>query len=488
MKSKRFLLLGLCLLLLCFGYISIVGREYTVKIRPYSSTAQSAEEFQVELDHTDTVSLIGKEWNDGVLSLTFRSLQRGKEYVSIKGPDEYSLLFSLYVHTAGIITYSTFFGDCTGSHVLPIVTSLYLALLFYRVAQKWKSSLEENYYQYINVTRLGLLIYLGSMLLNELLQSVHYGGLIRTVRSFLSSAEFFALLTLPALFFLTILMAVSNFNLMRREGVNWRNMLGFLLGILLCLGTLTPVLLSEYLQRTTLVDVHNERGAALYVEMLIENTAFVIISYLECILAGTVILGYRAAKNIPEFDRDYILILGCQIKKDGTLTPLLQGRADRALEFAEMQKRSTGKDVIFVPSGGQGPDEVVAEADALRNYLVGVGVDEDKILVENRSTSTQENFQYSIQLIREKSAVPDPKIAFSTTNYHVFRSGCFATKLGCRAEGVGSKTKSYFWINAFIREFFAALSSERKIHLRAMRALVILTVIMVGCIYLSNIL
>ena len=53
-------------------------------------------------------------------------------------------------------------------------------------------------------------------------------------------------------------------------------------------------------------------------------------------------------------------------------------------------------------------------------------------------------------------------MAFSTTNYHVFRSGILARQVGLDAQGMGSKTKWYFWPNAFIREFVAMIAAEKK--------------------------
>ena len=141
-----------------------------------------------------------------------------------------------------------------------------------------------------------------------------------------------------------------------------------------------------------------------------------------------------------------VIILGCMIKKDGTLTPLLQGRVDRAIEFRNEQVKCTGKDLIFVPSGGKGNDEVISEAEAMKNYLLAYGIKEKNILVENQSKNTYENIKYSYQLIKKT----DANVAFSTTNYHVFRAGLIATKQGLKLEGLGSSTKSYFWINAFI--------------------------------------
>ena len=69
-----------------------------------------------------------------------------------------------------------------------------------------------------------------------------------------------------------------------------------------------------------------------------------------------------AARYEPEPDKDFLIILGCGFRKDGTPSPLLRGRLDRALRFAEKQEAATGKAPIFVTSGGQGPDEVCSES------------------------------------------------------------------------------------------------------------------------------
>ena len=273
---------------------------------------------------------------------------------------------------------------------------------------------------------------------------------------------------------------------MINEGRNWRNFLGCILGILVCFGTIFPFIISDYLQWTSIVDVHNQNGIALYIELLIENTILIVTSYFECVLIGTIILSTKAARKIPSFDKDYILILGCQINKDGTLTKLLKSRADRAIEFAKMQKEATGKEIVFVPSGGKGDDEIISEGDAIKNYLVESGIPAGRILVENESANTNENLRNSMEIIKKDSKTEDPKIAFSTTNYHVFRSGYFASQQGIKAEGIGAKTKRYFWINAFIREYIAALVSEWKTHAAIIVSWIVLVILMIGIVYFSN--
>ena len=67
--------------------------------------------------------------------------------------------------------------------------------------------------------------------------------------------------------------------------------------------------------------------------------------------------------------------------------------------------------------------------------------------------------------MEEHSGSAEYKAAFATTNYHVFRTGMLAEQNGLKAEGIGSKTKVYFWVNAFVREFIGLLFEERWRHL-----------------------
>ena len=72
----------------------------------------------------------------------------------------------------------------------------------------------------------------------------------------------------------------------------------------------------------------------------------------------------------------------------------------------------------------------------------------------------------------------DVKIAFSTTGYHVFRSGHIAFSQGIRAIGIGNKTKWYFHTNALIREFVANMNIERKRHIEKLVILILFLIIL----------
>lgn len=169
---------------------------------------------------------------------------------------------------------------------------------------------------------------------------------------------------------------------------------------------------------------------------------------------------------------DYIIIHGAGL--DGPRpTPLLAGRIDKALELWNKQHQH-GK---FVVSGGQGADEVVSEAQAMRDYLLEKDVPLDAILMEDKSTTTWENLKYSIGIINNDwtaaaGAISADASAFSsssaastisadfttavvTSDFHVFRCAEYAHNLGLKADGIGSHTKGWYWPTAFIREFIA---------------------------------
>jgi len=185
--------------------------------------------------------------------------------------------------------------------------------------------------------------------------------------------------------------------------------------------------------------------------------------YMELFFVATIIMGYLAAKQMPKFDKDYIIILGCSISKTGGLLPLLKDRTNRAVRFAWQQELASKKQLKYVPSGGQGPNEVMSEGSAMEMYLLTHGVEKSEIFAEKESRSTYENFLFSKRLIDELDQ--DANICFATTNYHMFRSGLIARQMGIDVEGVSSRAKWYFWPNGFAREFIALVVMKKRMHI-----------------------
>ena len=490
LKKYKLIFIAVILVAVCSIYVHSVAGVYRT-IAPLHVPISSTDDIEVVIGEgsTGSVECIDKQMAGQDVQLTLKSVDTGRVYLEYYANGEYAGTILLFVHSGGLITLEDFFGDYTGSFFVRICVAIYLILVTVDLYLRYRKQLRTNMYEYRSILLAGFFSFMICADLLTVLElfTVRHVGLIWMFGNMMSSLLLVTYLTFPLMVAVSISIMISNIYLMRKEGRSWRNMLGFILGVLLCVASLIPTLVSSYLQRSTIIDVHNWVGAGRFIGMFIEYMCSAIVVYIDSILIGTIVMGVKASRHVPAMDKDYILILGCQIRKDGTLTKLLQGRADRAVWFAKTQKEKTGRDITFIPCGGQGSDEVTSEAEAIANYLKSIGIPESQILLEDKSVNTYENIRNAAVIIKEKTGEEAQKIAFSTTNYHVFRSGLIASNQGIKAEGIGSRTKSYFWINAFIRELIATLVSERRTHLIILGILVLINLTVVILTYFSNV-
>lgn len=111
---------------------------------------------------------------------------------------------------------------------------------------------------------------------------------------------------------------------------------------------------------------------------------------------------------------DYVIILGA---KTGSVT--IEARMDRACEYL-----IENPETKVIVTGGQGSDEEMSEGEYMRLGLMRRGIDASRIIVENKSTSTAENLEFSKALISDSEA----SIAIVSNNYHIFRAVGIAGK------------------------------------------------------------
>lgn len=167
--------------------------------------------------------------------------------------------------------------------------------------------------------------------------------------------------------------------------------------------------------------------------------------------------------NRPKYHQDFIIVLGAGLQNGDTVTPLLAQRIDRALAFYNLQKEQTGQPPKIIFSGGQGADELIPEAVAMKNYALDLGYPSEDLLTEEQSTTTFENMKFSKEII-EKEKPEKVNVIFSSNNYHLFRAGVYARNNQLKADGIGSKTALYYLPTAFLREFIAIIAMHRKGH------------------------
>ncbi len=169
---------------------------------------------------------------------------------------------------------------------------------------------------------------------------------------------------------------------------------------------------------------------------------------------------------------DYIIVLGSGLIGD-RVPPLLKSRLDKGIEIYKKQVEQGYKSKIIV-SGGKGYDELVSEAYAMRKYLISQKIDNEDIVMEDKSTTTYENMKFSKALMGE---FQNYSCVFVTNNYHVFRAAIYAGKVGLKISGVGSHTAFYFLPSALIREFIAILVLNKKINIVIITLIVIFVII-----------
>lgn len=162
----------------------------------------------------------------------------------------------------------------------------------------------------------------------------------------------------------------------------------------------------------------------------------VLVIGLECV----VISGMRSE---PPSGLDYLIVLGARVEQDGP-SPALRRRLNATLEYL-----ADNPETMVIASGGQGPDEPTTEAACIRDELVAAGIAPERILMEERSTTTAENMAFSAKLISDGGA----SVGIVTNNYHVSRAMMLAQKAGIEnAHGVAAKYTGYTLFHYMVRE------------------------------------
>ncbi len=146
---------------------------------------------------------------------------------------------------------------------------------------------------------------------------------------------------------------------------------------------------------------------------------------------------------------DAIVVLGAAVHGD-TMSLTLQNRVDVAIDYLNEHE-----DAVCVVSGGQGSGENLPEAVAMSQYMFENGIAEDRVFVEDKATSTQENFNFS-KVILDEHFEHAYKTAYVTTDFHIYRAGGFAKRAGFEdCYGMSSVSAWWMWPNFYLREFAA---------------------------------
>lgn len=164
-------------------------------------------------------------------------------------------------------------------------------------------------------------------------------------------------------------------------------------------------------------------------------------------LISSLFLVIYGTSDTVTYNEDYLIVLGCGLRGDKPTEPL-RSRLNTALEY--LNRNDNCKIIV---SGGQGNGEDIPEADAMAKYLIENGVDETRIIKEDKSTSTSENFKFSNDIT--ENSLASEEVAFITNDFHIYRAYNLARIQGFYFNHLHADTSWYNLAPSYLREMLA---------------------------------
>lgn len=191
-------------------------------------------------------------------------------------------------------------------------------------------------------------------------------------------------------------------------------------------------------------------GAVILLYLCLPRKFRIMLTVLLC--AGTLLFTAAeipvvlAARGDTGVDADYLIVLGAGV--NGTVPSLsLRDRLNAAAAYLKEHP-----DCVAIVSGGQGPGEDITEAEAMETALIAAGIAPERIIPEDKATSTEENLRFSFALIGDPA---EATVAVLSSEYHLCRAKLLAQRQGETVYGIPARTsKPLLRLGYFIREAF----------------------------------
>ena len=150
-----------------------------------------------------------------------------------------------------------------------------------------------------------------------------------------------------------------------------------------------------------------------------------------------------AEKSVPQpGPTDVMIVLGAQVKPDGTPSVQLEYRLERALEAY----RACPQTIICC--GGRAGQEPAPEGDVMRAWRIASGAPQGDVLAETASGNTRQNIRNALALLPR---TPD-SVLIVTSDYHLPRALMIARDMGLNVQGAAGRTLPEYWLKNHLRE------------------------------------
>lgn len=264
-------------------------------------------------------------------------------------------------------------------------------------------------------------------------ETIH--GKIKKVSLYLFTKEGWSFRMNLALILSGIVLILDTLIILSRSNINMGVLMPAILGL--------PLLTLGLFYEKAKIWMNHGFGAWVKYCFLIGYAAFLLI-----VSVCSVLIVRAAREEVPK-NADAVIVLGAAVH--GTKPSLaLQNRLNLAADYLR-----ENENCIAILSGGMGPQEKIAEAEAMRVYLLEQGISEERIVMEKEARSTYENFLYSRKILEER--FPEGYTAiFATNDFHIFRGKIAAERAGLgKIQGLGCSSPAYIVPNYYIRESLA---------------------------------
>lgn len=167
------------------------------------------------------------------------------------------------------------------------------------------------------------------------------------------------------------------------------------------------------------------------------------------IYAGVLTVLMLCAAGTPPQNPDAVIVLGCKVQPSGNPSLMLRQRINAAFEYL-----SENEEVLCIVSGGKGSDEPLSEAETMKNLLVEMGIDGNRIIIEDKSESTRQNIEYSLKLLEEQGKTVS-EAAIVTDGFHQLRASLIVKESNVAPTAVSAETPLWLIAPYWVREWFA---------------------------------
>lgn len=167
---------------------------------------------------------------------------------------------------------------------------------------------------------------------------------------------------------------------------------------------------------------------------------------LLAVLASVISIFMISAANRPPDGDTTVIVLGCKVRGEEP-SLMLRQRIMAAYRFLDQNPSS-----MCIVSGGQGSDELISEAESMKRVLVEQGIDEERIILEDRSTGTDENIRFSLEKMKEYGI--SGSVTIITNEFHQLRAKLIADKYGLESYSVSARTSLWLLPTYWLREWF----------------------------------